>query len=137
MGSNPKFAKLSGINVSKTIITTSVFAGCIAGMGGAIETLGNYNRFMYSGFTNHGWDGIMIAVLCRNNPKLVPVGALFIAYLKTSADALNMTSNIPPEIISVIQAIVIIFIAAERFLSGLEHKSIVKNAKKELQIEGM
>lgn len=137
VGFNPKFAQLSGIHVSRTIVMTSVFAGMIAGMGGAVETLGNYSRFMYSGFTNHGWDGIMIAVLCRNNPKLVPIGALFIAYLKTSADALNMTSNIPPEIINIIQAIVIIFIAAQRFLSGFEHKSIVENAKKALQVEGV
>lgn len=136
VGHNPKFAKYSGINVDRTIIMTSIFAGMIAGMGGVTETLGNYSRFMYSGFTNHGWDGIMIAVLCRNNPKLVPIGALFISYLKTSADALNMTSNIPPEIINVIQAIVIIFIAAERFLSGLEHKSVIENTKKTLQIEG-
>ena len=74
-------------------------------------------------------DGIMIAVLCKNNPKYVPIAAFFVAYLKTSADSLNMTSSIPPEIISVIQAIVIIFIAAKRFLSSWEHKKIVQNAQ--------
>lgn len=134
VGSNSRFAKYSGITVEKTIVFTSILAGFIAGLGGTVETLGNYNRFVYSGFTNHGWDGIMIAVLCRNNPKLVPVGALFLAYLKTSADSLNMTSNIPPEIISVIQAIIIIFIAAERFLSNWEHKKIVENAQKSIEV---
>lgn len=44
----------------------------------------------------------MLAVLCRNNPRNMIPAALFLAYLNTSADALNFTSKIPPEIISVI-----------------------------------
>lgn len=135
VGSNQKFAKYSGIPVKKTIVLTSLLAGAFAGIGGTVETLGNYQRFVYSGFTNHGWDGIMLAVLCRNNPKAVPFAALFLAYLKTSADALNLTSKIPPEIISVIQAIIIVFVAAERFLAHWEHKKIVANSQKALALE--
>lgn len=135
VGANSKFSEYSGIAVEKTIVLTSLLAGAIAGMGGAVETLGNYSRFVYTGFTNHGWDGIMIAVLCKNNPKYVPLAAFFVAYLKTSADSLNMTSKIPPEIIGVIQAIIIIFIAAERFLSGWEHRKIVENAQSTLIVE--
>lgn len=135
VGQNKKFAHYSGIAVNKTIVMTSLLAGAIAGMGGTVETLGNYSRFVYSGFTNHGWDGIMLAVLCRNNPKVIPFGAFFLAYLKTSADALNLTSKIPPEIIGVIQAIIIIFIAAERFLSAWEHKTIVANSQKSMLVE--
>ncbi len=135
IGANKKFALYSGIPVDKTIILTSMLSGAIAGMGGTVETLGNYGRFVYSGFTNHGWDGIMLAVLCRNNPKAIPFAAFFLAYLKTSADSLNLTSKIPPEIISVIQAIIIIFIAAERFLAHWEHKTIVANSQKSMAIE--
>lgn len=135
IGANKKFANYSGIPVNKTIVLTSLLSGAIAGMGGTVETLGNYSRFVYSGFTNHGWDGIMLAVLCRNNPKAIPFAAFFLAYLKTSADSLNLTSKIPPEIISVIQAIIIIFIAAERFLAKWEHKTIVTNSQKSMAIE--
>lgn len=135
IGSNQRFAQYSGVPVGKTIIMTSLLAGFFAGMGGTVETLGNYQRFVYPGFTNHGWDGIMLAVLCRNNPRFMPFAALFLAYLNTSADALNFSSKIPPEIISVIQAIIIIFIAAEKFLAGPEHKAIVRNSQKRLSIE--
>ena len=132
VGANQKFAKYSGIPVGKTILGASLLAGAIAGMGGTAELLGNYQRFVYGGFTNHGWDGIMLAVICRNNPRNMVPAALFLAYLNTSADALNFTSKIPPEIISVIQAIIIVFIAAERFLAGWEHKAIVTNSQKAL-----
>ena len=135
IGHNKKSAVYSGMPVGKTIIGMSLFAGCLAGIGGTVETLGNYQRFMYTGFTNHGWDGVMLAVLCRNNPKHMPVAALFLAYIRTSADALNFTSSIPPEIIDVIQAVIIILVAAERFLASWEHRTIVRNSQKNLKIK--
>lgn len=136
VGKNQKFGTYSGMPVGKTIIGISVLAGALAGVGGTVETLGNYQRFMYGGFTNHGWDGVMLAVLCHNKPHFMPLAALFLAYIRTSADALNFTSNIPPEIINVIQAVIIILIAAERFLAGWEHKAIVGSTKRAMQAEG-
>lgn len=136
IGNNKKFAIYSGMPTGKTIIGISLFAGFLAGVGGTVETLGNYQRFVYTDFTNHGWDGVMLAVLSRNNPKYMPLAALFLAYIRTSADALNFSSSVPPEIISVIQAVIIILVAAERFLAGWEHKVIVRNTKKELEAAG-
>ena len=130
IGQNQKFAQYSGVKVGSVIILAQLAAGFIAGMGGSIEVLGMYKRFGYSGFTNHGWDGIMIAVLARNNPKYVPFAVLFLSYIRTAADVLNKTSTVPIEVVKIIQAVVIIFVAAESFLSGWEHKSIVKNSQK-------
>lgn len=135
VGKNQQFSVYSGMPVGKTIILSSLIAGALSGMGGGVETLGNYQRFVYTGFTNHGWDGILLAVLCKNNPKYIPIAALFLAYIRTSADALNFSSKIPPEIISVIQAVIIIFVAAERFLSGWELKAIVKRSKSDMKKE--
>ena len=61
---------------------------------------------------------------------------MFLAYIRTSADALNFTSSIPPEIISVIQAVIIILVAAEKFLAKWEHKVIVRNTKREMEAQG-
>lgn len=132
IGTNSKFAKYVGMPVGKTIIFTSGIAGMLAGIGGASEVLGNYPRFIYTGFTNHGWDGVMLAVLCHNKPQYIPFAAMFLAYIRTSADALNFSSSIPPEIVSIIQGIIIVFVASERFLSSYEHRAIVKSASKEI-----
>lgn len=136
IGENQKFAVYSGMPVGKTIVGISLVAGCISGIGGTLETLGNYQRFMYGGLTNHGWDGVMLAVLCHNKPQYMPLAALFLAYIRTSADALNFSSSIPPEIISIIQAVIIILVAAERFLAKWEHRAIVKNTKREMKTQG-
>jgi len=135
IGANAAFAKYSGMPVAKVIVFTQLLGGFIAGLGGTTEVLGLYNRFGYSGLTNHGWDGIMLAVLARNNPKYIPLAALFLAYLRTSADVLNLTSNVPSEVINIIQAIIISFIAAERFLAGWEYKTIVRNTEKSMALK--
>lgn len=135
VGNNEKFATYSGMPVKKTILGVSCLAGTIAGIGGACETLGNYQRFVYTGFTNHGWDGVMLAVMCHNKPQYMPLAAVFLAYIRTAADTLNFSSSIPPEIVNIIQGVIIIFVAAERFLSGWEHKAIVKNSQKELLVK--
>ena len=107
--------------------------GAFAGVGGTVEVLGNYERFVYTGITNHGWNGIVIAVLCKNNPKYAPLAALFLAYLSVAGDCLNFSTVIPPEIIDIIQPIIIIFVAAPLILSKQEHKAIVKKSQKELE----
>lgn len=130
IGVNSSFAKFAGMPVVKTLVLAQLIGGMMAGIGGTTEVLGLYDRFSYGGLTNHGWDGVTIAVLARNNPRNVPLAALFLAYLRTSADVLNRTSSVPTEVVNIIQAVIIIFVAAERFLSGWEHKAIVKNTKK-------
>lgn len=135
VGQNRLFSKFSGISVVKYSCLAAFMAGGIAGMGGTAEILGNYERFVYTGITNHGWNGIVIAVLCKNNPKYVPIAALFLAYLSVAGDCLNFSTIIPPEIIDIIQPIIIIFVAAPLILSKSEHKAIVKQSQRKLEKE--
>ena len=103
--------------------------GFIAGIGGAVEQLGMYNRFQYQALSNHGFDGIMIAILARYNPKFVPLAALFLAYIRVGADVMARTSDVPVEIVNIIQAVVIMFVAAERFLERWRHRQIVSSSQ--------
>lgn len=128
VGQNMKFAQYSGMNVANVIIGSQIIGGFLAGLGASVELLGMYSRFTYNGLTNHGWDGVMIAVLARNNPKSVWIAALFLSYLRTSADILNRTSNIPNEVIKIVQAVVIVFIAARAIFSKLEHKATLQES---------
>lgn len=132
-GLNPKFSVFQGISASWMIVSASMVGGFFAGMGGAVEQLGMYKRFSYDGLSGHGWDGIMIAVIAQNNPKLVPVAALFVAYISTGADVVNRTCDVPIEIINIVQALIIMFVAAERFLSGWKQRKIVEASQRAQQ----
>ncbi|MEG1894831.1 MAG: ABC transporter permease [Oscillospiraceae bacterium] len=134
VGSNENFAKYSGINVIGVAVMAQVIGGAIAGMGGSIEQLGMYNRYVWYGKSpGYGWDGIMVGILAKNNPLYVPLAAFFLAYLRIGADAMNRFSDVPVEFINIVQAIVIMLIAAQMFMSKYKHKLIVTNAKKQLE----
>ncbi|WP_124057850.1 ABC transporter permease [Vaginisenegalia massiliensis] len=125
-GLNEQFAHYAGVKVTTTIILAQVIGSAIAGLGGATEMFGIYDSFKWSESPGYGFDGVIIATLARNNPLYVPLAAFFLAYLRTGADILNRTSDIPAEIISVVQAIIILLIAAKAFLSKWKQQQIVK-----------
>lgn len=136
IGKNDNFAKYSGINVMATIVGCQLLGGFIAGIGGAVEQLGMYSRFQYQQLSNHGFDGVLIAILAQYNPKFVPFAAFFLGYIRVGADAMARTSDVPVEIINIIQATIIIFVAAERFLNGWKHRRIVKASQVAMAAEG-
>lgn len=132
VGSNPWFAKACGINMTATIICAQLFGGALAGLGGTCEILGNYDRYNWVATTQHGFDGLMVAVLARKNPLLVPVAACLLAYIRIGADVVNSKGDIPIEFITVIQGIVILMVAAEEFMGRYKKKLIYKAAEEEL-----
>lgn len=135
VGQNPEFAKFSGINVGKVVVMGSVVAAIFCGIGATSEINGYYRRMEWDVPTGYGWDGIMISILAGNNPLLCIPGAAFLAYIRTSADVLNMTSNIPVEIVNVVQQVVIIMIAAKGLLAGPQQRAVVANAKRNAELQ--
>jgi ABC superfamily ATP binding cassette transporter, membrane protein len=71
---------------------------------------------------------VIIAILSRNNPALVPFSALFLAYIRVGADIMSRKSDVQNELVALIQALLILFVTAEAFLSGWEHRREVKES---------
>lgn len=130
VGSNANMSKYSGIDGTKIIIATQLIGGFIAGIGGSIELFGMYNRFQYGDLTGYGWEGIPIAIIAKNNPKLLPFAALFISYLRIGADIMSRETDIPFEIVQIIQAIMIVFISANALLSSYKKRMLAKEINK-------
>lgn len=133
VGSNAKMAKAAGISTMSTIIVAQLIGGFLAGMGGSLEILCNYTRFLWTETTNHGYDGLLVAVLAKKDPRYVPLTALLLAYIRVGSDVVNSTSSIPNEFVSVIQCIIILLVAAETFLSKSRNKMICKAAEEDLK----
>lgn len=135
VGLNIRFAEYSGINTKNVIVYSQFIGGLIAGIGGAVEILGMYNRFSWSQLPGYGWDGIIVAIMARNNPLLVPVFAVFLAYLRIGADIMARFSDIPSEVVAIIQGIMIMLVTAERLLSGWRYRMVVKEKMKAVALE--
>lgn len=127
-GQNPDFARYAGVGVGGVIVSSQVLGGAIAGLGGSVEIMGMYQRFQWTALPGYGWDGIIIAILARNKPQFVPLAALFIAYLRTGANCMNTYADVPKELITVIQAIIMILVTAAALTGGLKQKLAVKEA---------
>ncbi|MEG1515782.1 MAG: ABC transporter permease [Clostridia bacterium] len=127
-GQNADFARYTGVGVSGIILSSQVLGGAIAGLGGSVEIMGMYQRFQWTALPGYGWDGIIIAILARNKPQYVPLAALFIAYLRTGANCMNTYADVPKELITVIQSIMIILVTAAGLTGRLKQKIAVKEA---------
>ncbi len=125
-GANEKFARYSGINVSKVVILTQIIGITLAAIGGGVEMLGMHSSFKWTDTPGYGFDGVLISILANGNPALVPLAAFFLAFVRVGSEVLNRTSDIPAEIVSVVQATIILLIAARAFLAKYKHKMIVK-----------
>ena len=72
VGSNPNFAKYAGISVTGTVVAAQIIGGAFAGLGGAVEILGRYERFRWLEMPNYGFDGLIVAVMAPPQPGVSP-----------------------------------------------------------------
>ena len=129
VGENFNMANYAGINSGLVIILTQILGGMLAGLGGATELFGMYQRFQYSALPGYGWDGVLIAIVARRKVQYVPFAALFLSYLRIGADIMSRNSDIPFEIVNIIQAVMVLLISATAILSGYKKKLIIKETK--------
>lgn len=131
-GFNPKFAYFSGINTLKVVLLSQFVGGLLAGLGGAIQALGMYTRFNWTTSPEFGWDGIVVAILAKNNPAFVPIGAIFLAYIRIGADAMAINTNVQNEVVAIIQGFMFMLVAAESFLGFWKQKIVYRQAKEKV-----
>ncbi|MDR2506355.1 MAG: ABC transporter permease [Oscillospiraceae bacterium] len=130
-GANPTFAKYAGINTSITPFMGQVLGGIFAGVAGAVENFGAYNQYQMTMLTNIGMDGLIIAVMAKKHPIFVPITAFVLAYIRTAASVLNTNTKIPIELVTMLQAVIIFFVAAEEFLGKSRQRAIIKASRAE------
>jgi ABC-type uncharacterized transport system permease subunit len=130
VGINPHGAEYGGINVSRNTIFAMVLSGGIAGVGGATHVAGvllNVKDFM--ALPSYGFDGIAVALLAKSNPIGCIASALLFGTLNSSARTLQL-NGIPKDIVYLIQAIIIIFVATDyivKYFSERKRKGAIAN----------
>ena len=129
VGQNSRFAKYAGVSIGFVLISSQMIGSALCGAAGAMEVLGVYRRFSWTGLTNHGWDGVTLGILAGRNPKYIPLAALFLAYLRKGADLMSMKTGMQTDFVSIIQAVILVFILAESFLANYKQKRTCQLSK--------
>jgi simple sugar transport system permease protein len=116
VGLNPHGARYAGINVRRTLILSMIMSGVLAGLGGAVETQGIVYRYQPGFNVGLGFEGITVALLGRTHPLGVIPAALLFGAMKAGAGHMQFNAGVSKEIVDVIQAMILFFVAADIFL---------------------
>lgn len=119
IGLNIKAAESGGISIKKGIIFALVISGALAGLGGAGEILGVHHRFIDGFSPGYGWDGLAVALIGGLNPYGAIFAAVFIGALRSGGQAMSRSMGVPLDIVFILQALVILFVAAPRLIKYL------------------
>lgn len=110
VGENARFAEQGGVKVASTYLLIFLLSGFIAGLTGAVEIMGPHGRFRPEFATNLGWDGIMIALIAKNNPLGVIVVGMIWGIIKNGAFAMERMTDTSRLVITLIQALFVLFV---------------------------
>jgi len=114
LGANPEAARYAGVDVTRCLLVTLAISGALAGLAGGIEVLGVSTcrclpLFFSSGY---GFESVAIALLAHNNPLGIVFGSFVFGAMRNGADFMELHSGVSKDVISIIQGLVLLFVAA-------------------------
>ncbi len=123
VGLNPEAAKYGGISVARKMVLAMFVSGALAGLAGSLQVLALEHRALQPfGFIGYGFTGIAVALLGKNHPAGVILGSLLFGILARGAMLMQSMAGVPKEVIEIIQAIIIFFVAAEYMFTLIVRK---------------
>jgi simple sugar transport system permease protein len=106
-GESPTAATAGGVDAKRMVLVALVLSGAMAGLVGLPEVLGRDYAYTLTSPQGYGFTGIAVALLGRNHPAGIAVGALLWAFLDKSAVALDGV-GVPREIVLIMQGSIVL-----------------------------
>ncbi len=116
VGANSNAARTAGISVPFVTTATMFISGGLAGLGGAVHLIGTEFALTAEVAGSIGFDAITVALLGQATPLGTLLGALLFGALQTGSRTLLSNTGTPSEIVQVIQALIVLFIATPMLL---------------------
>jgi general nucleoside transport system permease protein len=112
IGANPDAARAAGMNVERGFIIVMLLAGALAGLAGASVVLGTDYALTPGIYGTYGFDAITVALLGRGTALGVVLASLLYGALHAGGVQMQAATQTPVDIVTVIQALIVLFIAA-------------------------
>lgn len=119
VGANQRAARTAGIRVNLVFVLVMLTAGGLAGLGGAAQILGTDKTLQASSAGSIGFDAITVALLGRSTPLGTVLAALLFGALRAGSPLMQTSANTPIDIVLVIQASIVLLIAAPALVREL------------------
>ncbi|WP_297952332.1 ABC transporter permease [uncultured Lactobacillus sp.] len=123
VGLNSFASRYAGMSAKKNIIVSMLLSGAFAGLGGVVQGLGTYqNYFTQTSSVDIGWDGLSVSLLGGGTAWGILLAAILFSILKIGGLGMQTIAGIPYEIVSIVIAAIIFFIAIN-YVIGLLFKT--------------
>jgi simple sugar transport system permease protein len=141
VGLNFFAAEFGGIKPNYNMFLAMLISGGLAGLGGAIIISGLFLRYQHGFEPGYGFTAIAVSLVGANNPPGVVLAALLFATLSQGALGMQNVAGVPQDIVLVIQALVIFFVAAPQIVRALpqwleKRRAAAQAASEGAQLEG-
>lgn len=119
VGANPSAARTVGMSVGRSMVVAMAMSGALAGLAGANQVLG-VDHWLGQGFSpGYGFDSIALALLGGSHPAGVVLASLLFGTLRSGATRMQSVAGIPVDIITILQALIIAFVAAPALVRAI------------------
>jgi len=119
VGANANAARTAGISIPFVTTMTMFICGGLAGLGGAVHLLGTEHALAAGIAGSLGFDAITVALLGQATPIGTVFGAFLFGALQTGSRTLLSNTGTSPDIVQVIQALIVLFIAAPALMKSI------------------
>ncbi|HSJ58654.1 MAG TPA: ABC transporter permease [Anaerolineae bacterium] len=119
VGANPSAARYGGMSVGRTYVLAMFLSGALAGLSGTSQGLGITHNIALGFQAGYGFDSIALALLGKSHPLGVVLASFLFGMLRAGAARMQSVAGVPTEIVQIVQALVIIFIAAPAIIRAL------------------
>jgi ABC-type uncharacterized transport system permease subunit len=121
VGGNAAAARTAGMSVSAVTMLAMAVAGALAGLGGTLLAIGGATSYQVTPDidSNVGFDAITVALLGRTSPWGTVLAGVLLGALRQGGTAMQTQTSVPIDIVTVIQALIIIFIAAPALVRSM------------------
>ena len=134
VGANPNAARYAGMNITRNVVVAMAISGALAGLAGGIEVMAVSDCHCQQVFyvSGYGFDAIAIALLAKNDPFGIMAASFLWGAMRNGADLMELNSGVSKYIISLIQALALLFVAAPAIIRTIYHfRSVTPKKEKE------
>jgi simple sugar transport system permease protein len=116
VGLSPGAANYAGMSIGTNTVLALAIGGALAGLGGGVEVMGVYGKMSIPFVSNLGFNGIGVALLGRNHPAGVVLGALLFGGLASGAQQLQFATDVPLDLADVLLAVILLLVTATKLV---------------------